>query len=838
MKKILFILVATTTISSAIGQVNADYFLPKNETYHKDIPTPEEIIGHPVGKWHVSHDKLSEYMRTLAAASNRIQIENRGVTYEDRPLLLLTISSPENLAKLDEIKAQHIALTEPNGGLLDTREMPVVVYQGFSIHGNEPSGANAGLLVAYHLAAAQSQEVKELLENTIILFDPSFNPDGLQRFSQWANTHKAQNIVADPNDREYNEVWPRGRTNHYWFDMNRDWLPVQLNESKARIATFTDWLPNVLTDHHEMGTNSTFFFQPGIPSRVNPLTPKRNQTLTMAIGKYHEEALNAIGSLYYSEEDYDDFYYGKGSTYPDVNGGIGILFEQASSRGHAQESDNGLLTFPFTIRNQFVTALSTLKAAHELKKDLLDYQRDFYNNAREEGAKNRDKALVFGNEKDAATAYRLSEVLIRHDIKVHRLSKNLLKDGKNFPQENSFIVPLNQKKQRLVKAIFSEQKQFKDSLFYDVSAWTLSHAFDVNTTKMKDLSALGEVVNGIKNPTPKEVTKAAYAYLFEGHGYYTPKAVYALLEANVRVKVGLQSFSLNGKKYDYGTLMVPVANQSLDENELFSLMQEIAEEAFIDIHSVETGRTLGIDLGSRNFETISIPKVALLVGDGVRSYDAGEIWYLMDTQYQIPVTKIDVKSIAKRDLSRYTHLVIPSYTGSLLGDAKKKISSWIKNGGNLIAYRDAIKWANKNKLIDEEFRKGELKAKDIPFVDMGKFKGAQAIGGAIFNADIDRSHPINFGIEDTQLALFRNSRIFMEPDDNSYNNPIQYTNNPLLSGYISEEQLELLKGSVPFKIKRSGRGKILLMTDNTNFRAFWLGTQQLYANMLFYANMM
>ena len=838
MKKLLLALLATSTISSAIGQVKADYFLPKNETYHKDIPTPEEIIGHPVGKWHVSHDKLSEYMRTLAVTSNRIQIENRGVTYEDRPLLLLTISSPENLAKLDDIKAQHIALTEPNGALLDTREMPVVVYQGFSIHGNEPSGANAGLLVAYHLAAAQSQEVKELLENTIILFDPSFNPDGLQRFSQWANTHKAQNIIADTNDREYNEVWPRGRTNHYWFDMNRDWLPVQLNESKARIATFSDWLPNVLTDHHEMGTNSTFFFQPGIPSRVNPLTPKRNQTLTMAIGKYHEEALNDIGSLYYSEEDYDDFYYGKGSTYPDVNGGIGILFEQASSRGHAQESDNGLLTFPFTIRNQFVTALSTLKASHELRKDLLDYQRDFYNNAREEGAKNRTKALVFGNEKDAATAYRLSEVLIRHDIKVHRLNKNLRKDGKNFPQENSFIVPLNQKKQRLVKAIFSEQKQFKDSLFYDVSAWTLSHAFDVNTTKMKDLSALGEAVNGIENPTPKEVTKAAYAYLFEGHGYYTPKAVYALLEANVRVKVGLQSFSLNGKKYDYGTLMVPVANQSLDENELFSLMQEIAEEAFIDIHSVETGRALGIDLGSRNFETISIPKVALLVGDGVRSYDAGEIWYLMDTQYHIPVTKIDVKSIAKLDLSRYTHLVIPSYTGSLLGDAKKKISSWIKNGGNLIAYRDAIKWANKNKLIEEELRKVELNAKDVPFVDMGKFKGAQAIGGAIFNTNIDRSHPINFGIEDTQLALFRNSRIFMEPEDNSYDNPIQYTNNPLLSGYIAEEQLELLKGSVPFKIKRSGRGKVFLMTDNTNFRAFWLGTQQLYANMLFYANMM
>jgi hypothetical protein len=215
-----------------------------------------------------------------------------------------------------------------------------------------------------------------MLENSVILFDPSFNPDGLQRFSQWANTHKAQNLTTDSNDREYNEVWPRGRTNHYWFDMNRDWLPVQLNESKARIASFTDWLPNVLTDHHEMGTNETFFFQPGIQSRVNPLTPKRNQELTMEIGKFHEEALNKIGSLYYTEEDYDDFYYGKGSTYPDVNGSIGILFEQASSRGHAQETANGLLTFAFTIRNQFTDCTFNFKGSQcSTQLILLDFQR-------------------------------------------------------------------------------------------------------------------------------------------------------------------------------------------------------------------------------------------------------------------------------------------------------------------------------------------------------------------------------------------------------------------------------------------------------------------------------
>lgn len=817
---------------------NLDYYLPTNQQYDEKIPTPEDILGHPVGKWHVSHDKLSEYMRVLAASSDRIQIENRGVTYEDRPLLLLTITSPKNHQNIETIQAAHMQLSEPEGESLDTRSMPVVVYQGFSIHGNEPSGANAGLLLAYHLAASQSDEVVSLLENTVILFDPSFNPDGLQRFSQWANTHKAQNINPDPNDREYNEVWPRGRTNHYWFDMNRDWLPVQLNESQARIATYTDWLPNVLTDHHEMGTNESFFFQPGIQSRVNPLTPKKNQELTAAIGKYHEEALNAIGSLYYTEEDFDDFYYGKGSTYPDVNGGIGILFEQASSRGHAQESANGILTFPFTIRNQFTAGLSTLKAANAMRTQLLDYQREFYQTARTEGAKQKSKAFVFGNTKDISATYRLAEVLMRHKIDVYQLNKTLTKAGKVFPQENSFIVPLTQKKQRLVKAIFTTQTRFKDSLFYDVSAWTIPYAFDVNSVEVNSLNLKGKALEEGASPTLNKVEKAAYAYLFEGHGYYTPKAIYALLDKGVRIKVAMQPFTLEGKQYDYGSLMVPVANQSIDEASLYALMQEVSRSCEVEISSVRTGLTQGIDLGSRNFETIKKPKVAVLVGEGVRSYDAGEIWYLMDTQYHMPVTKLDVKSIGYRNLRDYTHIVLPSYSGSLLNDVKEQLSDWITQGGTMILYRDAIRWANRQELIEEELKTKDLVAKDVSFVERSKFRGAQSIGGAIFNAKIDRSHPINFGIENDHLALFRNTKLFMEPEKNSYDNPIQYTDAPLLSGYISEEQMDLLRNTVPFKVKSKGRGTILLMTDNTNFRAFWLGTQQLYANMLFYANLM
>ena len=839
MKKLYFLIAFLTICSTAIAQtIDASYYLPKNHSYNKEIPKPESILGFTVGEWHVSHDKLSEYMRALAKASDRISIENRGSTYEGRPLFLLTITSPKNHQNLEFIKEQHTLLSEPESKNLNINDMPAVVYQGFSIHGNEASGANAGLMVTYHLAASLDPTVEELLNDVVILFDPSFNPDGLQRFSQWVNTHKSNTLNPDPNDREFNESWPRGRTNHYWFDMNRDWLPVQLPESKARIKSFSEWLPNILTDHHEMGTNATFFFQPGIQSRVNPLTPQMNQILTKEIGEFHAEALNEIGSLYYTEESFDDFYYGKGSTYPDVNGSIGILFEQASSRGHIQESDHGLLTFPFTIRNQFKTALSTLKAAKNMRVKLLNYQRKFYADALKESNQSKYKSIVFGNEKDPATSYRLAEILKRHKIKIHKLKKDTQIKGEKYAENASYVVPLNQKKNKLIHAMFDTQTKFQDSLFYDISAWTFPLAFNLNYSFEKSETLAGEEIKELSQGEPADIKKSSYAYLLESNGYYTPKFIYKLLDAGVRIKVGLKPFSIDGNFYDYGSIMIPVAIQDINSGELYNLINDYSSGLMLDIKSVETGLTEGIDLGSNNFKSLQKPKVALLVGDGVRSYDAGEIWHLMDIQYQIPVTKIDVRQLNRIDLSKYTHFIIPSYTGSLLNANKNKIESWIKTGGTLVAYRDAIKWTNKVELTSVKLKLFKQEAEEINFDQRSNFRGAQNIGGAIFNTNIDRSHPINFGIEQNNLPLFRNSRIFIDADKQSYNNPLIYSQNPLLSGYISKEQLNLLKGSVPFKYIRKGRGNIILLTDNTNFRAFWYGTNKLFANTLFYSNFM
>ena len=821
MKNIILIIAFTFSFNLS-SQTQLSYYFENPEKFNQKIPKPSEIIGHEVGEWHVTHDKLVQYMYAIANSSERIIIEETGKTYENRPLLILKVSSEENIKNLESIRNNHLEIS--NGiKKSDFKNMPAIVYQGYSVHGNEASASNAGLLGIYYLAASNEPETIEILKNTVILFDPCLNPDGLQRFAYWANSNK--NLVPNPdnNEREFSEVWPGGRTNHYWFDLNRDWLPVQLPESKARIKTFTDWLPNIVTDHHEMGTNSTFFFQPGIPSRVNPLIPNLNQELTEKIAKYHAEFLDKIGSLYYSKENYDDFYFGKGSTYPDVNGSIGILFEQASSRGHIQNSQNGVLTFPFTIKNQLTTTLSTLKAASTLKIELLSYMNAFYINNYNQNNKSKFKGIGFGNNYDKTSSYQLAKILKAHKINVFETN------GKKF----KYYVPIKQKKSRLIKAIFDTNTKFEDSLFYDVSAWTFPNAFNLNYEYVKEELKSNKA---ILEPQGKVSNYSNYGYLIKPYDYNIPTLINNLQENDIRIKSSSKQFKINDDVFDYGSLLIPVVGQSLNSEKIYEILSLISNKTGIDVYGLNSGYEDNIGFGSGSFSTIKKPKVGLIVGSGIRAYDAGEIWHLFDTRYKIPITKIDIKNINRINLNEYSHLILPSYSGGNL--TSKKIEDFLNIGGNLIAYRSSINWLEKNKIISVDFIKNERYASNVLFEDKGKFSGSQVVGGAIFDTKIDKSHPINFGIKGNNLSTFRNNTIFMKPEKDSYNNPIKYTKNPLISGYISVENLELLKTSVPFKIKRYSSGKIFLFTDNTNFRAFWYGTNRLLMNAIYLSNKM
>ncbi|HCD89095.1 MAG TPA: zinc carboxypeptidase [Algoriphagus sp.] len=841
MMRSAFILVLCFITGFSQAQVDLSYYLPSGYTYNPAIPTPKEVLGYEVGEWHVSHDQLVMYMKAVAAASDRVKFEETGRTYEKRPQTLLTISSPTNLAKIDQIKADRAKLRNPNASV-NIASMPVVMFMGYSVHGNEPSGANASLLAAYHFAAAN--EIEAELENIVLLLDPAINPDGLNRFASWVNSHKAYNLNGDPNGREYNEAWPRGRTNHYWFDLNRDWLPVQHPESRNRVRVFQSWLPNIHLDFHEMGTNSTFFFQPGVPARMHPLTPEKNFKLTEKIGQYHAKALDKIGSLYYNQENYDDFYYGKGSTYPDVQGSIGILFEQASSRGHLQESANGLLSFPFTIRNQFTANLSSYQAAKEMRQELNQWMRDFYVGIKTETDADVNKAYIFGSKEDDARGYHLADLILQHDIKVFNLKEDITVNGREFKKENSYIVPADQPQYRLIKAMFETRTSFADSLFYDISAWTYPMAFNLDymalNSRILNLASVEEINKNDFQLKPGQVIggSGAYQYALEWTDYYSPKAAYQLLKAGFLVRVANAEFTTpEGKTFGRGTLLIDQGESGLDKDAFYQKLQEIASKSTVDIHAISTGYTAGINMGSTFISPLDKPEIALLVDGGVDSYEAGEIWHLLDQRYEMPVTLLPMDRVSATVIDRYNVILMPDGNYNSLGKSgAETIKNWIGRGNTLVAKGGAVRWLAQNEIKEFKFRTVDNQEKGLQksYANYENATGAKVTGGAIFNAKLDTTHPIGYGYESANIHTFRNDNLFLEPSSNPYANPLVYTENPLASGYLHPSNLPGLKNGSVIQIGAVGRGRIVAFADNMNFRAFWFGTNKLYMNAIFF----
>lgn len=846
MKKSIIVFLLLFTCLKNFSQ-ELSYYLPTDVTYNTTIPTPEQVIGHHVGEWHITHDRLVNYMKAIAAACpDRVKLEVMGTTYETRPQLLLIFSSKKNLDNLEQIRLQHLQLGDPAASAsLNTDNMPAVIWIGHSIHGNESSGANASMLSAYYLAAAQGKKIDDLLDNMVILFDPSFNPDGLQRFSTWVNQHRSKNLVTDPNSREFNEVWPGGRFNHYWFDLNRDWLAGVHPESQNRLKKFQAWRPNILTDHHEQGSNASFFFQPGVAARVNPLTPEKNQQLTAKIAAFHAKFLDRIGSLYFTKENYDDFYYGKGSTYPDVQGCIGILFEQASSRGHAQQTANGILRFPFTIRNQFTTTLSTLEAAATLRKELLNYQRDFFKMTMQEGSTAGNKAWIIGETTDKARTLHFIEMLLRHKIEVYELTGNLNADNYNFEKGSAYIIPASQPQYRLLRGIFDKTLTYKDSLFYDITAWTMPLAFGLPYAELNastyTVALKGNRVDSVRMPMGEmKGAGTNYAYAFEWSEFYAPRMLYQLMDSGILAKVTSSpfeaTFEQGKKKFTYGSIMVPVALQRMDADKLYTLLKTAAEKNGVTVYPLTTGMSAsGVDLGSASFLNLTKPVVAMLVGAGVSATDAGEVWHLLDQRFDMPVSHLEIPVFNRVDLNKYNTLVMVS--GNYTEVNKEKLKAWIQNGGTLICLQEAVQWAAQNGFTNITFKKIPAAIDSsitLPYASKEDREGSQLNYGGIFRAGIDLTHPLFYGYQRPYIDLFKAGKTFPEKSKNPYANPAVYGNSPLQSGYISKENYTAIKNSAAVIVSTIGSGRIISIADNPNFRAFWLGGTKLMMNAIFF----
>jgi hypothetical protein len=840
----LIFTLALAIIHDINAQEPIDYFLPQDLEYDQNIPTPEKYFRQQLGEWHLTHDQVLNYMNEIAAVSNRAVISEYARTYENRPLIHIIFTTPENHARLEELKELHIKFSNPDEDL-PHENTPLVISLNYGVHGNESSATNSSVLTAYYLAAAKGPQIDKLLKNSIILVDPCLNPDGFSRHSTWSNMHQSATEMTSSDSRQYQEVWPGCRTNHYWFDLNRDYLPLVHPESKGRVARFHEWKPNIYTDHHEMGPDNTFFFQPGAPTRYNPLTPPENKRLTKEIAEYHSRFLDRIGSLYFCEEQYDDYYVGKGSSYPDIHGSVGILFEQAGFRGRIRETVNGIKKLSFGIKNQFTVTLSTLEAAMDLKDDLLLFQKHFYREALQKAKDDPVKAYFFGDAHDPGKNAMFVELLNRHQIKIYENEKEFEAEGIIFKPGSSYAVPVNQTQYTLIKSLFEEITTFSDSTFYDVSTWTFPYAFNmpfIKSASLKNHQISAEPAVPVYPEGKVTGGKSDIAYLLRWSQHAAPEALYRIQNAGLITKTATKEFSFNinnkNESFSYGTVMIPVSGQKSDTETIYQLVTKVASATGAQFFGLKTGLSdRGIDTGSGSFIPLQKPEVLMLAGRGASSTEAGEIWHMFDQRFHIPVCLTEIVNLASVDINRYNTIIMPG--GSYPDLSKKeaeKIKRWVENGGTLIAVKDAAIWTTANSIGSTKYKKGAEPDSLIQtnYENRNKVNSLNAIGGAIFRAEMDISHPLCYGYTKEDIAIFKTGVRVAEPSNNKHGEPVKYTEDPYLSGFVSKGNLERIKSAPVVSVQSFGRGKLITLHESMTFRGFWLGTNKIFMNSVFF----
>ena len=834
-------------------------YLPTNVTYNPNIPKPESVLGYPVGTWHVRHDQLLAYMKVLAAASDRVSLSVTGRTHEQRELVLLTITSSTNQQNIQSIQAAH--KTAIANGTMPESDAPLVINMGYSVHGNEPSGSNASLLIAYYLAAAQGPEVDALLDNAVILLDPSLNPDGLSRFAQWANMHKGKHPSAHALHREHAERFPSGRTNHYWFDLNRDWLLLTHPESQARIAQFHAWRPHILTDFHEMGTNATYFFQPGVPSRKNPLTGNENVELTNVLGKFHAQALDDHGQMYYTQENFDDFYYGKGSTYPDVHGAVGILFEQASSRGHLQTSINGPLSFAQSIQNQVTTSFSTFAGALANKSAFQAHHVNFVKETQALQKADDVGGYLVQLSSDATRNAVFIETLNAHQITTELLTRNITINDVLYEAERAVLVKTDQPQYRLLSSLFSTRQDFPNNTFYDVSNWNIAFAYNLDYAPLTKRETKRIKADEVSTYTPTErinndtvYSKVGYAFRWDEST--APALLYRALAHGIQARIAGKPFSAVTHKHDTqqfaaGTIVIPASLRHTDDWD--AKLRQLATHLNVQLYGLASGLTpQGIDVGSPSMQVATLPHVMVLGGVGVSQYEVGEIWHYLDTRLTVPTTIVDQDRFGRVNLADFTHIIVASGRYSGLSDNDMSaLKSWVRDGGVVIGTKRGAKFLAdsglleasvlSNSTIDDQFS-----AQGLHFADQDARYAQKLVAGAVYETKVDATHPLMFGMvhaagtpnanaNSTYLPMFKTSNMVMNAIAKPFIEVAQYSNTPLLGGYSAQALQDLIAQSSAIVAHPYGRGRVIGFADNVNFRGYWRGTEKLMANAIFMA---
>lgn len=839
MKKIFLFLVALLlTVAEAFAQ--DDYYFGGRGKLDPSIPTPEAFFGFQIGKSLVRYDKVVEYFKLLADKSDRASLEIFGKTYENREQVALIISSPENQKNLDNIRAEHWRLIDPTTSVnLDNQK--IIVHLGYNVHGGEIAGTDASVLAAYYFVASQDPEIIRSLNEAVVLIEPSLNPDGRERATNYINGFESVVPVADPADRGHGSGITPHRGNHFWTDLNRDWLSLSQIESQNRVIYYHKWYPNIYIDYHEMGSESTYYFEPAPANKWDPAIPQSTfKELDAILADYFSKALNNIGSLYYTKENFTSLFPFYGSTYPEYQGGAGSTLEIGSTSGIEIETEAGIRTFSKNLRDHLATGIAALKAATEKKNVFLNHQKDFFKSALAQADKSLNKYIVFGSEKDKGINRLFLNHLLQHKINVYELTENYSQDGKEFKKGNAYVIPYRQAQYYVLSAIFSEQTNYKDpSAFNDISAQNIVYGFGVPFVKVKGTIRKGNPVTQLPEVKGTLTGRSEYAYAFKYFDYLGPKVLYFLQDKGVKARVAGKSFTTKTtdgqQSFERGSIVIPVHYQDLSPDELYQILKQAAALSDITISALTDGLSSeGIDLGSNNIRVIKKPVVATVTDKGSNWTDIGELWDLLSNRFHIPLTKIDAQSIERTDLSRYTAIVL---TGSIRFSREftAKLTDWVENGGTLITTETASNWAISSKLAtgllpDMATRSSRSEKEENPF----SIQGRERLNGAILKAVLNLESPLTYGFLDKDFYILKTSLKGLPRTAGADGVVLETTSGDPIDGYISQGLREKLKNNPVIVSTNRGKGSVILFGESPTFRGFYLASGRILTNAIFF----
>lgn len=822
------------------------------QTVTAQVQSPEEFLGYELGDRYTPHHRVLGYVSHVAAESDRVTIHQYGKTYENRELVYLVITSPDNHNRIDEIRTNNLKLTGLVSGEVVGDTKPIT-WLSYNIHGNETSSSEAAMKTLYELVGSGSSEAEQWLSDSVVIIDPMINPDGRDRYVNWFNGIVGSEVNPDIVAREHHEPWPGGRSNHYYFDLNRDWAWQTQVESQQRSVVYQEWMPHVHVDFHEQSYTSPYYFAPAAEPLHMAITDWQREFQT-TIGKNNIEYFDDQGWLYFTRERFDLFYPSFGDTWPTFNGAIGMTYEKAGGGlgGAGVITPEGdTLTLKDRLTHHFTSGISTVEVTSQHGDQVVSEFGKYFDNSVNNPA-GTYKTFVVKGDNHPDKIHNLLSFLDTQQITYGRAGSSSSQSGFNYATGNTenvsisdddIIISTYQPQSKLVRVMFEPNPELVDSLTYDITAWEAHYRFGLDGYALESRMNAGAEVNA-EDLRSVEMTGSTtpYAFVLEWNSMDDARFLGEITKHDVKSRFSVLEFDVDGRSFDRGTLVITRDNNRHLGDEFNQIVIDAAAKHNRSIHGATTGFVgEGSDFGSSNVRFIKKPEIAVIVGEGTSSLQAGEVWHFFDQQLHYPATLIDTDDVSSTDFSQFNTIVLPSgsYSEIFNEETTTKLQSWVRSGGKLIAMGNSISTISgmEGFKISTKFN-NDTEAENSPESKLKRYDNrerANAVNanpGSIFKTTLDVTHPLAFGYDENYFSLKVGASSYNYLDSGWNVGTVQ--ENAHMSGFVGSNAKENLTTSLTFGVQSFGSGDVVYMVDNPLFRGFWENGKLLFVNSLFF----